>query len=166
MLSDFRATPDGSGILQPTVSIVNNGNLPVSNPDLLIDVASAGLVRKKLNARILPNQTMSVPVDLQIVARSAGYICAELVVPNNNADFDKRRCLPLGSDWVSTQAKPVSVIVFSPGGSEVFRQQFESIAAGLNRLQIKTTELPNGLYYILYSDGTTTKSFSFAVAKN
>lgn len=184
MLSDFRATPDGSGILQPTVSIVNSGNLPVSNPDLLIDVASAGLVRKKLNARILPNQTMSVPVDLQIVARSAGYICAELVVPNNTADFDKRRCLPLGSDeilfapypnpaadilnfdWVSTQAKPVSVMVFNPGGSEVFRQQFESIAAGLNRLQIKTTELPNGLYYILYSDGTTTKSFSFAVAKN
>lgn len=184
MLSDFRATPDGSGILQPTVSIVNSGNLPVSNPDLLIDVASAGLVRKKLNARILPNQTMSVPVDLQIVARSAGYICAELVVPNNTADFDKRRCLPLGSDeilfapypnpaadilnfdWVSTQARPVSVIVFSPGGSEVFRQQVESIAAGLNRLQIKTTELPNGLYYILYSDGTTTKSFSFAVAKN
>lgn len=184
ILSEFRATPDGNGILQPTVSIVNNGNLPVSNPDLLLDVASAGLVRKKLLARILPNQTMSVPVDLQIVARSAGYICAELVVPNNTADFDKRRCLPLGSDeilfapypnpaadilnfdWVSTQAKPVSVMVFSPGGSEVFRQQFESIAAGLNRLQIKTTELPNGLYYILYSDGTTTKSFSFAVAKN
>lgn len=184
VLSDFKAIADASGILQPTVSIFNNGNLPVTNPDLLIDVASAGLVRKRLNARILPNQTVSVPVDLQIVPRSADYICAELVVPNNNADFDRRRCLPLGSDeilfapypnpaadivnfdWVSIQARPVSVIVFSPGGSEVFRQQFESIAAGLNRLQIKTTELPNGLYYILYSDGTTTKSFSFAVAKN
>jgi PKD repeat protein len=184
VLSDFRTIADASGILQPTVSIFNNGNLPVTNPDLLIDVASAGLVRKRLNARILPNQTISVPVDLQIVPRSADYICAELVVPNNTADFDKRRCLPLGSeeilfapypnpaadilnfDWVSIQARSVSVIVFSPGGGEVFRQRFESIATGLNRLQIKTTELPNGLYYILYSDGSTTKSFSFAIAKN
>lgn len=184
VLSDFKLVADPSGVLQPMVGITNNGNLPITNPDVLLEVESAGLIRKKISSRVLPAQTVAVPVDLQVVPRSATYICAELVVPNNTADFDRRRCVPLGAnevlfapypnpaqgvlnfDWVSTQAQPVSVIIFGPGGSEVLRQQFISVASGLNRLQVTTAELTNGLYYILYSDGSTTKSFCFAVANN
>ncbi len=182
VLTDFNVVADLSGVLTPSVTVSNLGNLPVNQPDLVLEVESAGLIQKKLQVQILPGQTVSVPIDLRIVPRWASYLCAELVVPNNVADFDRRRCLPLGNnevffspypnpardilnfDWVSTQPRPVTAIVFGPGGSEVLRHQFTSVASGLNRLQLITSQLPNGVYHVLYSDGAVTKSFSFAVA--
>ena len=184
VLSDFSLVPDQqTGVLQPMINILNRSNVPITNPDVLLDVESSGLIKKKVIGKIQPNQSLSVPVDLQIVPRRATYICAEVEVANNTADFDKRRCLPLSTtevlfspypnpaqdnlnfDWISNEALPVNVVIFTSVGSVVFQQKFTSVATGLNRLELNTSTLPNGLYYINYSDSKTTKSFSFTIAK-
>lgn len=184
VLSDFSLVPDQqTGVLQPMLNILNKSNVPITNPDVLLDVESSGLIKKKVIGKIQPNQSLSVPVDLQIVPRSATYICAEVDIANNTADFDKRRCLPLSStevlfspypnpakdnlnfDWISNEPLPVNVVIFTSVGSAVFQQKFTSVATGLNRLELNTSTLPNGVYYIIYSDSKTTKSFSFTIAK-
>jgi hypothetical protein len=71
----------------------------------------------------------------------------------------------LNFDWISNEPLPVNVIIFTSLGSMVFEQKFTSVATGLNRLELNTSTLPNGLYYINYSDSKTTKSFSFTIAK-
>ena len=184
VLSDLSLVPDQqTGALQPMLTILNKSNVPITNPDVLVDVESSRLIKKKVIGKIQPNQSLSVLVDLQIVPHSANYICAEVDIANNTADFDKRKCLPLSSteilfspypnpvkdnlnfDWISNEPLPVNVIIFTSLGSMVFEQKFTSVATGLNRLELNTSTLPNGLYYINYSDSKTTKSFSFTIAK-
>lgn len=184
VLSDFYLVADVSGTLQPMLSILNKSNLSITNPDVLLEVESNGLIKKKLVGKILPDQTLTLPIDLQIVPRNASFICAEVDIPNNVADFDKRRCIPLSTnevlfapypnpakaemnlDWISVDATAVKVVIVNSTGAIVYQQSFTSIAAGLNRLQIDTSSLPNGLYFITFSSDKTTQSFRFATANN
>ncbi len=179
-LSDFYFFKDGTGALQPVVTILNKSNVSITDPTILVEVGAG--VKKKITGTIKPNEELTQMLDFQIVPQSLQYVCAEVQVTGDTDLFQNRKCLSLNGeevifspypnpaqaelnmDWISLEGSPVSIQIVNSSGSISFQQTVTAVGPGINRLLINTSNLALGIYYIRFSDNKTAKAFSFAIA--
>jgi PKD repeat protein len=185
VMEDFFFIKDATtGALQAVVRVLNNSNVSLTNPAILIDVTGGSLIKEKINGILKPKQEITQLLDLQIIPRSVSYACAEVVALGDVDLFQNKKCLSLAGeevlfspypnpaqaelnlDWISAEGSPVSILITNSTGSVSLQQTFSNILTGLNRLIINTSGMASGVYYIRFSDNKTTKSFGFAVAGN
>lgn len=185
VMNDFYfVKDDATGTLQAVVSVLNKSNLPIIDPSILLDFSDGALVKKKIKGTIQPDQVLTEMLDFQLVPRSAKYACAEVSVLDDINSFDNKKCLTLSReeilfspypnpaqaelkmDWVSVDGGQVTILITNSTGAIAYKQVLDSVIIGLNRLIINTSELSSGIFFIRFSDNSTTQSFSFAVSGN
>ena len=179
-LSDFYFFKDGTGALQPVVTILNKSNVSITDPTIVVEVGAG--VKKKVIGTIKPNEELTQMLDFQIVPQALQYVCAEVLVAGDIDLFQNRKCLSLNGeevifspypnpaqselymDWISLEGSPVSIQIVNSSGSISFQQTVTSVGPGINRLLINTSNLALGIYYIRFSDNKAAKAFSFVIA--
>lgn len=183
-ISDFNLVKDLNDALQPVVTVINESNVTITDPTILIDIAGGSKVKKKMTGTLKPSQSITQTLDFQIVPHSINYVCAEVQMTGDVDLLQNRKCLSvtgeeilfspypnpaqaeLNLDWISVGAAPVVVVVTSSHGIQVLQETIATKSDGLNRLSINTTTLSPGVYFVRFSDSKTTKSFTFVVKGN
>jgi len=184
VMTDFYLSKDSqTGILQPVVTITNKSNITITDPSVVIELAGGGSVRKQLAASIKPSKEITQTLDFQLIPEAITYVCAEVQATSDIDLFSNRRCVSLNDqeiiltpypnpatdtltlDWISKNGASVSVDIFNAAGTVVFQQNISGVAVGLNRLSIIVDALPEGIYFIRFSDSSINRSFKVAVAK-
>lgn len=181
-MKNFSLTNDPtSNSSKATVTIFNLGNIPLTNPEVEIDLAGNALLKEKILAVVQPGKSVVQTLSLQIVPESLSYICAVVTTANDAEVDNNKQCLSLthddvvmppypnpaaGSlnfDWISIENENVRVIVYKSNGEVAFEQSL-SVAAGLGQLTLNTSTFAGGLYLIQFTGSKTQKVFRFVVS--
>jgi len=183
-MKDFSLLKDpASNSSNPVVRISNLGNIPISNPEVLIDLGGNAILKEKINATVLPGKSVQQTLSLEIVPQSLGYICAE-VTPAGDVDmYNDRQCLSLtGSDtlynpypnpanniinldWISAENETVVVTIYKSTGQVTFQQNLPMTQSGINQFAIDISSLSSGLYLIEFFGTKVKKTYSVSVVK-
>lgn len=171
-----------TGSTRAVVTIYNSGNIPLTNPDVKIDLAGSAMLKEAIQGTIVPGKSVTTTLSLEIIPRSLDYICA---IVNATSDIDPsndEKCLAgsntdylfspypnpasgnVNMDWISSANEEVKVSVYKTTGELAFQQQFSNVAPGLVQLSISTTSLSNGLYLIRFEGAKAQKTFRIVVA--
>jgi PKD repeat protein len=150
--------------LKPAITIFNQGNVPVTNLPLLLDI-SGQVIRERVSATINPSTSYRYVFSFEFpLSTSVDYFCVEAevtdVTPNDN-----EACLSMeqsfitfapypnpskGSfhlEWIAKEAGTVNLTVMNGMGQEQQNLQIES-GEGLNPVTIETTGLSAGIYFV------------------
>jgi len=185
VMKDFYFVKDPStGSLKAVVTVLNKSNLPITNPEITLDLAGVSSVRGTLNGTVLPNQSLVQTLGFDIIPMTATYACAEVDVTGDTDLFDNKKCVSLNNDevlftpfpnpaqsqinmqWISTDSEDVRVTIYNATGQVTYDQLLVSPTVGLNQLQISTTPFSAGVYFMQFTSGKIQKTFRFAVAGN
>jgi len=166
---------------KPVVTISNLGNIPLTNPEVQIDLGGNAALKERIDATILPGKTVQQILNLAIVPQMLGYICAEVSPEADINIYNGRQCLSVTNDdvlfypypnpakgqinfdWISAESENVEVMIFRSTGQVVFKQDFQMVQPGINQLAIDISSLSNGLYLIQFSGSKVKKAFSVSV---
>jgi len=181
-LSDFilSSTPDGGK--KATVTIENKSNITLVNPEVFIDLAGNALIREKLSGSILPGQSITRILTVDIIPRDLTYACAEVKVLRDSYQFDNRACLNLTTeptylqpypnpaqshlflDWINENQESLQVVIYNSSGQIAMNQKY-NLLPGLNQVLVDVNDLATGIYFVSYSDGKIIQSFRFSIAR-
>jgi PKD repeat protein len=181
-MKNFSLVEDpSSNSSKPVVTISNLGNIPLTNPEVQIDLGGNALLKEKIMATVLPGKTVQQILSLEIVPQALGYICAEVASAGDIDVYNDRQCLSMTNDdvlfhpypnpasgkinfdWISSESEKVTVTIFKSTGQVTFKQDFQMVQSGINQLTIDISGLSSGLYLIQFSGAKATKSFSVSV---
>jgi PKD repeat protein len=175
---DFTATPTGT--LRPEITILNNGNVPISNIRLLIDIDNDVRLEEVITATIPVSGLYSYQVPFSFVESGVKFICVELDVPNDINPLSNRYCSGINSEvviitpypnpansellveWIAEQELQTVIRFTSAMGREIADWSVE-VVAGLNKLRINTADLPAGLYLVSIDTPASSKVFRVAI---
>ncbi len=181
-LSDFilSSTPDGGK--KATVTIENKSNITLVNPEVFIDLAGNALIREKLSGSILPGQSITRILTVDIIPRDLTYACAEVKVLGDSYQFDNRACLNLNTeptylqpypnpaqsqlflDWINENQESLQVVIYNSSGQIAMNRKY-NLLPGLNQVLVDVNDLATGIYFVSYSDGKIIQSFRFSIAR-
>lgn len=184
VMNNFSLTNDpNTNSSKAIVTILNSGNVPLVNPEVLINLAGGASIKEKISGLIRPGKSIIQTLALQIVPRGLEYICAEVDVADDVNTTNNKQCVSLSSDdvilapypnpstsgqvtleWVGSVEESVQVTIFRSNGEIVFEQNLDAVPEGLGQLVINTASFANGLYLIRFAGSKTTRTFRIAIA--
>ncbi|HEV8511912.1 MAG TPA: PKD domain-containing protein [Cyclobacteriaceae bacterium] len=166
---------------KPVVTISNLGNIPLTDPEVQIDLGGNAILKEKIVTTVLPGKSIQQTLSLEIVPQTLGYICVEVVPAGDINVYNDRQCLSMTSndvlfypypnpasgqinfDWISSESENVGVTIYKSTGQIAFKQDFQKVPSGINQLAIDISSLSSGLYLIQFSGAKVKKTFSVSV---
>ncbi|MBI3482959.1 MAG: PKD domain-containing protein, partial [Bacteroidetes bacterium] len=184
VMNNFSLTNDPStNSSKAVVTVLNSGNIPLVDPEVLIDFGGDASVKEKISGLVRPGKSIVKTLGLQIVPRSLQYICAEIDVADDVNATNNKQCVSLSTDdvvmtpypnpstsgqvtmeWVGSTQENVHITIFHSNGEIVFEQDLDTVQAGLGQLVINTSSFAHGLYLIRFAGSKTTKTFRIVIA--
>jgi len=181
-MKNFSLVEDpNSNASKPVVTISNLGNIPLTNPEVQIDLGGHAVLNEKIALTVLPGRSIQQTLSLEIVPQTLGYICAEVASAGDINIYNDRQCLSMTNndvlfypypnpakgqinfDWISSESENVVVTIFRSTGQVAFKQDFQMVQPGINQLAIDISSLSSGLYMIQFSGSKAKKTFSVSV---
>lgn len=171
-----------TGSSRAIVTIYNSGNIPLTNPEVKIDLAGGAMLKEAIQGTVVPGKSITTTLSLEIIPRAIEYVCALVNATSDVDPSNDEKCLSLSNtdylfspypnpasgnvnmDWISSGTEDVKVSVYKTTGELAFQQQFSNVAPGLVQLSISTTTLSNGLYLIRFEGAKAQKTFRIMVA--
>ncbi len=175
------ANDPNSNSSKPVVTILNLGNIPLTNPEVQIDLGGNAVLKEKIISTILPGKSLQQTLNVEIVPQTLGYICAEVTSSGDVDIYNDRQCISMNNDdvlfypypnpakgqinfdWISSENEDVTVTIYKSTGQVAFNQNFQFVQSGINQLAIDISSLSSGLYLIQFSGAKTKKTFSVSV---
>jgi PKD repeat protein len=164
-----RLVPGNSALTRRLeVTIRNHGNIPLSNPFVLISLAGGSQVREVVPAILFPSDEVTTTLISELIPGS-DFICAELQLAGDVNLFNNRVCVNLEStsrffdpypspaaeyvfvDWISLAGEPIQIQLYNTQGQTSTLLSLNS-EEGLNRLKIDVAGLSPGIYFLQWSD--------------
>ena len=181
-LTDLQFVRDpSSGLLQTLFVIDNEGNLPLSNPTIVVELSGTATLRENLNLVVLPGETSAQVLKYSLLSAGLKYICLRVEVGQDVNPSNDKECVSLDQetilfapypnpvngelhfDWIATGDAPPQIAIFNAAGAKVFDQQLESGQPGLNQIRWDISNLGPGLYLALINYPGLKKTFRFIV---
>ncbi|MEQ1587063.1 MAG: PKD domain-containing protein [Cyclobacteriaceae bacterium] len=180
-LSGFSLTANSDGTLMAMVTVMNRSNIPISNPDIYLDLSGLTQVKEMFSGTIQPNQSITRTLTSAIMPVNLNYACAEVLITGDANSFDNRECINLNSeivfiqpypnpaneiiylDWINQDLESFRVIIYNSSGQAVLNQTYSDLLPGLNQVEINVSQLAPGIYLASYSAGNVSKSLRFSV---
>jgi PKD repeat protein len=171
-----------SGSSRAVVTVYNTGNIPLTNPEVKIDLGGGAIVKEAIQETVIPGKSVTATLALEIIPRSIDYICAIVNATSDINPANDEKCVSITNsdylfapypnpasgkinmDWISASSEEVKVSVYKTTGELAFQQQFSNVTPGLVQLSISTTSLSNGLYLIRFEGAKEQKTFRIMVA--
>lgn len=183
-LTDFKLINLTDGSKQAVVTLQNNSNVPVVDPEIALDISGGPSIKEKVIGKIKPGAQLEKTFSVSILPRSLDFACAEWLVVDDEK-FDNRKCISLATEpiifspfpnpasshlyfeWISNTTDAARIWIYNSSGQTVFRQELDAIIVGLNRVDINTLDsnLGDGLFYFTFEQAGVKKTFRFLVAK-
>lgn len=169
-VQNVRYLQQPGGPLVISADIVNNGNLPVLNIPIDLNLVTA-TINELFNGFILPGQQVTHQFTTTLVPTVAlNYLCVEVPLtgdlnPNNNkaciAMDDPVTFYPypnpaserLYVQWIAPDDNPVSIKFLAPDGKELLAVNLPG-KSGLNSYMIDTASLESGIYLLEWKSGS------------
>ncbi|MBL7870849.1 MAG: PKD domain-containing protein [Cyclobacteriaceae bacterium] len=182
VLSEFKLIPSG-GTMKVQVTITNQGNISIANPDVIIDLSGNTFVKEKLVGIILPNQVLTRTLSIDILPKNLHYVCAEVSIVGDVYLFDNRQCLNLQIetiaiqpypnpaqdelfiDWINPESESMRVIIYNASGQIVLEKNYEPVLLGLNQVKVNVSNLGAGIYFVSYFDGKVSRTSRFSIIR-
>ncbi len=182
ILTEFKLIPSG-GSMKAQVTIKNAGNISINNPEVIIDLSGNASVKEKLVGAILPNQSISRTLSIDILTKNLHYACAELSAVGDNNLFDNRQCINLETetiaiqpypnpaqdelfiDWINPGTESMHVIIYNASGQIVLDKKYEPVLLGLNQIKVNVSSLGAGIYFVSYFDGSVSRTTRFSIVR-
>lgn len=184
VMNSFSLTDDpSSNSSKPLVSILNSGNIPLVNPEVVFDLGGGVLLKEKIAGTVKPGKSIVQTLDVQIVPQSIQYVCAEIDVADDVNSTNNKQCISLSNEdvvmnpypnpttsgqlnlqWIGATQENVRVTVYTSDGQIAFQQNLDDRQSGLSQLTIDTSSFANGLYLIQFVGGKITKTFRIVIA--
>ena len=181
-MNNFLLVEDpSSNASKPVVTILNLGNIPLTNPEVQIDLGGNVILKEKIMSTILPGKSLQQTLNLLIVPQSLQYICSEVSLIGDVNIYNNRQCLAMTSndvlfypypnpasgqinfDWISSENENVAVTIYKSTGQIAFKQDFQMVHSGINQLAIDISTLSSGLYLIQFSGAKEKMTYSVSV---
>lgn len=183
VLSGFSLTANSDGTLKAMVTVENRGNIPISNPDVYLDLSGLTQVKEKISGTIQPGYFITRMLTSAVVPENLKYACAEVLITGDSNSFDNRECINLDNeivfiqpypnpandiiylDWINQDFESLQVIIYNSSGQVVLNQTYSDLLPGLNQVQINVSQLAPGIYLASYSSGGAAKSLRFSIVR-
>lgn len=183
VLYGFSLTANSDGSLKAMVTLENRGNIPISDPDIYLDLSGLTQVKEKISGTIYPNQSLTRMLSSAVVPVNLNYACAEVLITGDTNSFDNRECINLDSeivfiqpypnpandivylDWINQDFESLQIILYNSSGQAVLNQTYSDLLPGLNQVEINVSQLAPGIYLASYSSKSVTKSLRFSVVR-
>jgi PKD repeat protein len=181
-LSDFKLIPSG-GSMKARVTITNLGNVSITNPDVFVDLSGNATIKEKVIATILPNQSITQTLSVDILPKNLRYACAELNLVSDKYSFDNRQCINLETetlavqpypnpaqdelfiDWINQESESMQIIIYNASGQVVLDKKYEPTLSGLNQVKVNISDLKSGIYFVSYFDEYVTRNARFSIVR-
>ncbi len=183
IMKNFTLTNDPStNSSKAQVTILNSGNMPLTNPEVDIDLGGSATLKANVTGVLQPGKSIVQILSVEIVPQLLGYVCAEVIVANDADTANDKQCLTLSSedvifspypnpataivnfDWVSSTTENVSITIYKSNGEVISEQNILNVPAGLGQISLNTSSFSGGLYFIRFSGSKTQKTFRVMVA--
>ncbi len=181
-LTDLQFIRDpSSGQLQALFILSNLGNLPLSNPTIVVEISGNATLRENLNLVVLPGQTASQVLNYSFLPAGLRYVCLRVETSQDANPWNDKECVSLDHetivfspypnpvngelhfDWIASGDEPAQITIFNATGAKAFDRQLESSQTGLNQIRIDVSNLGPGVYLALFTYPGVKKSFRFIV---
>lgn len=184
VMNSFSLTNDpNSNASKPVISILNSGNIPLVDPEIVIDLGGGVSLKEKITGTVKPGKSIIQSLDLQIIPQAIQYVCAEIDVDDDVNSANNKQCISLsGQDvvmnpypnpsgigqvtlqWIGATEENVSITVYKSNGDVAFVQNLDETQSGLGLLTINTSSFANGLYLIQFAGSKINKTFRIVIA--
>ncbi len=183
VMSDFRLVSATDGSRKAEVTLWNKSNIPVVDPEVVLDVSGGPLIKETIKRKIMPDQVVTQNLGISIIPRSLTYACAECLLKDDIELFNNIKCITLTEDdilfipypnpvqnqlsfdWISTTTDEAHVMIYNARGEKIFDQRWDTIITGLNKLSVPTESWGNGVYFLTFSQNGENHTFRFVVAR-
>lgn len=170
-----------SGSLRPLVTIKNTGNIAVANISILIDLSGGGSIKEKMQINLQPNQSFTQALVSELLPKGLNYVCAQVILENDENLFDNKRCSSLEDDvilfapypnpsqgqlnldWIATSGDVANIVIFNSTGANAYEKKITATQPGLSQIILDISTLGPGIYFVVFSYGSFTKTHRFMV---
>ncbi|GHM99876.1 hypothetical protein WSM22_13660 [Cytophagales bacterium WSM2-2] len=183
VMSNFSLANDpATNTTKAFVTILNSGNIPMTDPLVEIDLGGNVVIKERLSGTIRPGKSILQTLGAQIVPSALKYICAKIEATSDSDLTNNRQCATLTSDdaiispypnpvtngilnfeWIGSSDEKVTIMIYRSNGEVAFEQIINS-PTGLGVLRINTSSLASGLYLIQFTGNKTSKAFRIMIA--
>jgi PKD repeat protein len=155
-----------TNLVRNQLVVKNNSNYKIKEFDVLIELGNGTTLRERINDVIVPGGTSTFLLSNSLVGVSSGYVCVELVIPNDLETDNNKKCNPLqevtilfnpspnpAHDIIRLEiiaAEPVRALawIVNSLGERVAEVLFD-IETGLNVRSMDVSNLNPGLYFLV-----------------
>lgn len=155
-----------TNLVRNQLVVKNNSNYKINEFDVLLDLGNGTTLRERISDVIAPGGTSTFLLSNSLVGVSSGYVCVELVIPNDLETENNRRCNPLQEVTILFNPSPnpahdtirLEIIAAEPTralawivnslGERVAEVPFD-IETGLNVRSMDVSNLNPGLYFLV-----------------
>ncbi len=170
-----------SGSLRPLVTIKNNGNIAVANFSILIDLSGGGSIKEKMQINLQPNQSFTQALVSELLPNGLNYVCAQVILEKDENLFDNKRCSLLEDDvilfapypnpcqgqlymdWIAASGDVANLVIFNSTGANAYEKKITATQPGLSQIILDISTLGPGIYFVVFSYGSFTKTHRFMV---
>ncbi len=170
-----------TGELQALFYIENKGNLPLSNPTIVLDISGSASIKQNLSLTISPGQTASQALNYSLLPSGLTYVCVSVEEAGDVDLFNNKQCVSLTDDevvfapypnptggelridWIASAEGSAQVTIFTSTGEKAFDRQLTSSSTGLNQILLDVSNLHSGVYLAVFKYLGLRKTFRFIV---
>ena len=170
-----------SGSLRPLVTIKNTGNIAVADVSILVDLSGGGSIKEKMQINLQPNQSFTQALVSELLPKGLNYVCAQVILEKDENLFDNKRCSSLEDDvilfapypnpnqgqlyldWIATSGDVANVVIFNSTGANAYEKKITATQPGLSQIILDISTLGPGIYFVVFSYGSFTKTHRFMV---
>jgi PKD repeat protein len=167
----------------PVVTIKNESNIALIDPDIYLDISGSALINEKIVAVIKPGASFTHTFASTVSPRSFDYACAEIKINADTYLYDNRQCVNVADqfismapypnpanaelviEWINQRNDPMEIVIYSSSGQVALRRQYTSSQVGLNQVQVDITGLQAGIYLVSYMVDGVAQNFRFSVIR-
>jgi hypothetical protein len=184
VMNSFSLSNDpNSNTSKPVVSILNSGNIPLVDPEVVIDLGGGVSLKEKVAGTVQPGKSIVWTMDLQIVPQVIRYVCAEIDIAGDVNVANNKQCISLSNDdvlmdpypnpsssgqvtfqWIAAAQENVQITIYRSNGEIAFAQTLNATQSGLGQLTINTSSFANGLYLVQFAGSKINKTFRIVIA--
>jgi PKD repeat protein len=170
-----------SGEYRAMFVIDNAGNMPLTDPTILVEISGNIALKEILNLTVLPGHRTSQILNFSLLPGGLDYVCLSAEVAQDVSLYNNKQCASLKDetitfapypnpvngelhlDWIAAASGTAQLTVFSSTGAKAFDRSVEAPAAGLNQIRLDVSNLSPGMYLIVFNYSGQKKTFRFAV---
>lgn len=181
-LNDLQFVTDPiSGERQTLFIVENKGNLPLTNPTILVEISGGITLKENLNLTVKPGQSASQVLRYSLLPGDVHYVCLEVETTGDVDLYNNKQCASLFGetiafgpypnpangelhlDWITTTEGTAEISIFASTGAKAFDTTVSAPGAGLNQIRVDVSNLSSGIYLIVCNYAGLKKTFRFAV---